>query len=264
MGGQSRHDASGKAPFPTRDINPPQLGKRLPILFEPATGKVAWPLFKPHFGKRVPFSQNHNRRPGWNRSTRMRTDERSSEPAKPGEQGRWSLCPENAGSEVLQHALHPDADDAGGQAGRRAGHRRQGRLDLCAPRRRSAFAKNDDLKYPLVVRANMYDCVDWTLTSEWDDDDYTNFHSSKINTHWHFFQFDNGSSDGVISGFEYEMSVRPFTMMGKKAKKGLPLPMNTELDQAGKERRADDHGQECRAVPSEHRDSDRGGQCRRQ
>ena len=36
------------------------------------------------------------------------------------------------------------------------------------------------------------------LTSEWDDDD-TNFQSSKINTHWHFLQFDNQASDGVIT-----------------------------------------------------------------
>jgi hypothetical protein len=87
--------------------------------------------------------------------------------------------------------------------------------------------KNDDLKYPLVVRGNIYDCVDWTLTSEWDDDDYTNFQSSKINTHWHFLQFDNQASDGVITGFSYEQSVRPFTMLEKKNAKGLPAPMNT-------------------------------------
>jgi manganese oxidase len=86
---------------------------------------------------------------------------------------------------------------------------------------------NDDLKYPLVFRANIYDCIDWTLTSEWDDDDYTNFQSSKINIHPHFLQFDNQSSDGVITGFSYEQSVRPFTMLDKKTKKGLPAPMNT-------------------------------------
>ena len=64
-----------------------------------------------------------------------------------------------------------------------------------------AIRANDDLKYPLVVRGNIYDCVDWMLTSEWVDDDYTNFQSSKINTHWHFLQFDNQASDGVITGF---------------------------------------------------------------
>jgi len=33
----------------------------------------------------------------------------------------------------------------------------------------------------------------------------------------------------VITGFSYEQSVRPFTMLEKKNKKGLPLPMNTVL-----------------------------------
>ena len=50
---------------------------------------------------------------------------------------------------------------------------------------------------PAVIRANVYDRT-W-LTSEWNDDDYTNFQSSKINIHPHFFQFDTGNSDGVIS-----------------------------------------------------------------
>jgi hypothetical protein len=70
------------------------------------------------------------------------------------------------------------------------------------------------------------------LTSEWEDDDHANFHSSKINTHWHFLQFDNQSSDGVITGFSYEQSVRPFTMMEKKANKGLP-PMLLETRSEG-------------------------------
>ena len=52
---------------------------------------------------------------------------------------------------------------------------------------------NDDSKLPAVIRANVYDCVDLLLTSEWDDDDYTNFQSSKINIHPHFFQFDTGT-----------------------------------------------------------------------
>ena len=53
-----------------------------------------------------------------------------------------------------------------------------------------AVRANNDLKYPLILRANIYDCVDWLLTSEWTDDDVTNFQSSKINTHFHFIQFD--------------------------------------------------------------------------
>ena len=101
-------------------------------------------------------------------------------------------------------------------------------------KRSSLTRANDDLKLPAVIRANVYDCVDLLLTSEWDDDDYTNFQSSKINIHPHFFQFDTGNSDGVISGFEYEMSVRPFTMWGKKTKHGLPAPMVAKLKEGVK------------------------------
>jgi hypothetical protein len=36
---------------------------------------------------------------------------------------------------------------------------------------------------PLVIRANVYDCVDVLLSSEWDDDDFTNFQMSKVNIH---------------------------------------------------------------------------------
>ena len=94
--------------------------------------------------------------------------------------------------------------------------------------------RNNDKKFPLVVRANVYDCIDWTLTSEWLDDDVTNFQSSKINTHFHFFQFDNQASDGVISGFSYDQSMRPFTQFEKKTKKGLPVPMNAKVTKAAK------------------------------
>src|SRR5579884_539001 len=75
----------------------PAPGQRLPILFEPATGKIAWPHLKPHFGRRVPFSQNHNPAP-WLEPIHLDEDGLpSSYPAKPGENGRWSMCPENAG-----------------------------------------------------------------------------------------------------------------------------------------------------------------------
>ena len=40
-------------------------GERLPIVFEPLTGKVSWPHLKPHFGRRVPFSKSHNPSRGW-------------------------------------------------------------------------------------------------------------------------------------------------------------------------------------------------------
>jgi hypothetical protein len=58
--------------------------------------------------------------------------------------------------------------------------------------------------------------------------------------HPHFFQFDITGSDGVIIGFNYEQSVRPFTMMKPEDKEkghehdGLPVPQNTTLTKAAR------------------------------
>ncbi|MGH7259245.1 MAG: hypothetical protein ACREI9_01010 [Nitrospiraceae bacterium] len=209
-------------------------GKRHPITFEPATGKVAWPHLTPHFGKRVMFSPRHNGAPWLDMIARDENGEPSLEHAIPGEQGRWSLCPENAGRKSYNvHFIKLPIKLAKAQGKEPAVVDPNG-LIYVLHEEEAAIRANDDLKYPLVVRGNIYDCLDWTLTSEWDDDDYTNFQSSKINTHWHFLQFDNQSSDGVITGFSYEQSVRPFTMLEKKNKKGLPAPMNTVLTGAAK------------------------------
>ncbi|HET6371287.1 MAG TPA: hypothetical protein VFG95_08820, partial [Nitrospiria bacterium] len=150
-------------------------------------------------------------------------------PAKPGEQGRWSLCPQNAGRK--QYTLHfietpitmnlaegkqkPIVDPHG--------------TIYVLSEEEAAIKANSNLARPLVYRANVYDCVDVILKSEWKDNDTTNFQMSKINIHPHFIQFDNQASDGVITGFSYEQSVRPFTMIGKKEHKGLPPPMNAVL-----------------------------------
>ncbi len=199
------------------------------ILFDPTTGKLAWPLFKPHFGKRVPFSANHSGAPWLEPIHQDANGERTSEPAKPGEQGRWSLCPDNANQKFYNiHFARMPITLAKKQGKEPAIVDKDGLIYVLHEEERLIRA-NDDLKLPAVIRANVYDCVDVVLTSEWDDDDYTNFQSSKINIHPHFFQFDTGNSDGVISGFEYEMSVRPFTMFGKPTKHGLPAPMVAKI-----------------------------------
>ena len=50
-----------------------------------------------------------------------------------------------------------------------------------------------------------------TLTSEMSDTRATDGFS-KINLHVHHVQFDPQASDGVISGFSYEQSVRPYKL----------------------------------------------------
>jgi hypothetical protein len=202
-------------------------GQRRPITFESTTGKVAWPHLTPHFGKRVMFSPGHVGAP-WLEPIHVDDNgERTADNARPGENGRWSLCPENAGRKYYNiHFIKLPITLAKKQGNEPPVVDPTG-LIYVLHEEEAAVRANDDLKYPLVYRANIYDCIDWTLTSEWEDDDYTNFQSSKINIHPHFLQFDNQASDGVITGFSYEQSVRPFTMLEKKTKKGLPAPMNT-------------------------------------
>ena len=182
--------------------------------------------------------------------------ERTSEPAKPGEQGRWSLCPDNANQKFYNiHFVRMPITLAKQQGKEPPIVDKDGLIYVLHEEERLTRA-NDDLKLPAVIRANVYDCVDLVLTSEWDDDDYTNFQSSKINIHPHFFQFDTGNSDGVISGFEYEMSVRPFTMWGKPKKHGLPAPMVAKIvggAKAGATLHQDPNGTRRVTIPCEHR-----------
>jgi len=211
-----------------------KAGERRAIWFEPTTGKVAWPWLTPHFGKRVPFSNDHNPAP-WLEMIRLNDDgTRSVGPAKAGENGNWSLCPDRAGSQDYNvHFIKLPIELSAAEGKEPAIVDPNGLLYVVHEEEEAVRADNDK-KFPLVVRANVYDCIDWTLTSEWLDDDITNFQSSKINTHFHFFQFDNQASDGVISGFSYEQSMRPFTQFKKEKDKGLPVPMNSKVTKASK------------------------------
>lgn len=214
-------------------VNPkyksPTPGERPKILFEPTTGKLAWPQMTPHFGKRVPFAPDHNPAPWLEPIRRDAEGKASTQPAEPGENGRWSLCPEKAGRAYYNvHFIETPIEISSKKGNQDAVVDPKG-LIFVVHEEEEAIRANNDLKHPLVFRANIYDCVDYVLTSEWEDDDVTNFQSSKINTHFHFVQFDTQASDGVITGMSYEQSVRPFTMLEKKVKKGLPVPMNAVL-----------------------------------
>jgi hypothetical protein len=67
----------------------------------------------------------------------------------------------------------------------------------------------------LVLRADQGDCVDVLLSSQLSDPD------SKVNIHIHLVQFDVQASDGVITGFNYEQSVRPAAVTGAALAAGV-------------------------------------------
>jgi uncharacterized cupredoxin-like copper-binding protein len=212
----------------------PSPGKRLAFRFDPATGKFSIPHLRPHLGKRVPFSPEHNPAPFFEPFRAVDT-----EPALPGQNGNWSLCPSSSprkyytvngitlpimlkkGTPKTPAIVDPDG------------------LLYVLEEEEAAIRANDNLKHPLAIRANVYDCVDVVYKSKMKDDARTVW-SNKTNMHPHFFQFDITASDGVIIGFNYEQSVRPFTILKPEDKEkahehdGLPVPQNTTLTKAVK------------------------------
>jgi len=209
-------------------------GKQLPFRFDPATGKLSIPHWRPHLGKRPPFSPEHNPAPFFEPFRTTKT-----EPALPGENGNWSLCPSSSPRKyytvngitlpITLKKATPKAPAIVDPDG----------LLFVLEEEEAGIRANDDLKIPLVIRANVYDCVDVIYKSEMVDNARVVW-SNKTNMHPHFFQFDITASDGVIIGFNYEQSVRPFTLMKPEDKEkghehdGLPVPQNTTLTKAAK------------------------------
>ena len=242
------------------DVGP---GGRRMVAFDPKTGKLAWPHLQPHFGKRPPFARHHGPAPwlepfhlekggviqkdkvfnpygdpgGAGRGGGVSNME-TTRPARPGEQGPWSLCPIQSDN-MAQRKLYriqatgqipivlakadgknpPVTDDDG--------------LLYLLKEEIEEIMKNDDLKVPLVYRANVYDCIDVILTSTWRDNAENGF-ASKLNIHPHMWQFDNQASDGVISGFAYEQAMRPFKDELVDTSHGLPAAMNGNLAKKAK------------------------------
>lgn len=227
----------------------PGPGKRYPILFEAKTGKLSWPDRKPHLGKRPPFTKGHSGAP-WLEPFRMIKDttnpatepgrdgapgELTTKPAKPGEQGRWSLCPANATRKQYTINFITLPITVTPARGKEPALVDPNGLLFVLSEAEQEVRANDKLKHPLVIRANVYDCVDVLLKSKWPDDANQNLLGSKVNLHPHFFQFDNQASDGVISGMAYEQAVRPYDMLvNNHPGHGLPLPMNEPLTKAAK------------------------------
>lgn len=211
----------------------PHPGERLPIRFNPINGRYAWPLFRPHLGQRPPFAPNGHSGAPW-------LGEQGSEERRDG------LCPDpKAWGIPHQRIRHypisavpvdiPRMDIPDNEVGNID---RDGKI----------FVLNEDIRgethdgkvllpkskniEPLVVRSNVGDCVRIIFTNRLKD----TFEAvsaklttlSKVNMHTHFVQFDPQASDGVITGFSYEQSVRPYsTETPPGAKQGRRLVANT-------------------------------------
>ncbi len=209
---------------------PEKPGDRPKLSFDPDTGKLAWPHMKPHFGKRPPFSPDHNPAPFLEPLHEKSAGVRNSAVPRPGENGPWSLSPEGTGpdrtKEYNVHAIQLPITLAKASGTQKPIVDNQGQI-FVLHEEEAAIRANNALKMPLTLRANVGDTVDVILSSELPDQD-ENLSSSKVNMHIHFVQFDTQASDGVITGMSYEQSVRPFTQL-RGDLKGLPKPQNEPL-----------------------------------
>ena len=207
---------------------PESPGIRPPILFDPGTGKLAYPLLQPHLGKRPPFAPNHGPAPFLSPVHNGRA------PPLPGESGARGLCP--AGTSLQEYVVHAinvpivlneDASlvDPVGQL-------------YVLKEDEEAVRASNDLRVPLALRANAgEDCVDLVFKSELEDTS-ENIFFSKASIHVHLVQFDVQATDGIATGFAYEQSVRPFTVEGEVLQAGAEQgSIEVELGSARRFRR---------------------------
>jgi manganese oxidase len=173
---------------------PAAPGQRPEILFNPDNGRIAVPLFQPHLGKRPPFAPGNGPAPYLGPTTDANHPD--------------GLCPPSArqlkynvvalATSIRYNSADEDPD---------------GQIYVHAEDKAAVLSGSMPAK-PLVLRANQGDCIDVTLTSQLlEESDMDGVHS-KVNMHIHLVQFDPLGSDGLVSGFNYEQSIRPASVTG--------------------------------------------------
>jgi hypothetical protein len=165
----------------------PTPGARPQILFNPNNGRPAWPMMRPHLGKRPPFSPN-----GHSGAPYLGDTASQSRPD--------GLCPstsavKNFGVTAIGVPIQNTVRerDTNGMV-----------FVLNEDKDRVIADATAGTRYPdpLAIRSNVGDCVALTFASE-----LPAASQAKVNMHTHFVQFDPQASDGVISGFAYEQSI---------------------------------------------------------
>jgi FtsP/CotA-like multicopper oxidase with cupredoxin domain len=173
----------------------PNPGQRDQILFDPANGRLAYPLLQPHLGQRPPFSPT-----GHSGAPYLGDTGSSTRPD--------GICPANAPVDHFNiTAITVPITQT--QAGAKDNN---GEI-FVLNEDKAAVLNGTKSPNPLAIRANSGDCIAVTLTNEMThtpdtgNPDVNVF--NEVNIHIHFVQFDVQGSDGVITGLNYETAVRP-------------------------------------------------------
>ncbi|MBI4284909.1 MAG: multicopper oxidase domain-containing protein [Chloroflexi bacterium] len=179
--------------WPNYQAPPGAAGKRLPIMFNPANARPAYSLLRPHLGRRPPFPPMRSGSPY------------SGDPDEGfAEENPNSLIPKEARrleyvkvTIPLELTLNEDLDIRNSE----------GALPVLDEDKEDILAGRKPAEQ-LTIRANVGDGIDVIHYTEIPIETFDFF---KSNLHYHFVQFENQASDGVISGLAYEQSVAPYT-----------------------------------------------------
>jgi hypothetical protein len=200
------------------------IGSRPKLLFNPTDGRPAWPLLRPHIGKRPPFSPNgHSGAPylgeygGQAAVPVIPVGSTSRSPIDPWANRADGICPSGAplrNFNIVGIAVPITVTDP--TKGSKVVDP-LGALDVLAADKAAIYANQKTYagvthNEPLAIRGNIGDCLAVTYTSELTDGG-AELPYSKTNIHIHHVQFDTQASDGVISGFSYEQSIRPYKIV---------------------------------------------------
>ena len=185
------------------------------LLFDPDTGRPAYPMLRTHAGTRPPFSANGH-------SGSPYLGERGDTPATTGTVNPWAarpdgLCPRYKADGVTPTPVrHFNITAIGASVQRNKTFTDlEGKLFVLAGTQDAVRAKPAEAQ-PLAIRTNVGDCDRVTLTNEMEDSGA--FDSwSKTTIHIHHVQFDVQGSDGVSTGFAFEHSVRPYKQDPRRA-----------------------------------------------
>ncbi|MDQ1629957.1 MAG: hypothetical protein QOI54_3701 [Actinomycetota bacterium] len=188
--------------------------KRPRLLFNPITGRPAYPLLRTHAGTRPPFAGNgHTGSPflGEMGDTAPTQGKVNPFAARPD-----GLCPRTTANGEPTPIRHFNITAFGTPVQRsKTVTDPEGKLFVLAGTQDAVHSKPAEAA-PLAIRNNVGDCDRVTLTNEMPDTEA--FDSwSKSTIHIHHVQFDVQGSDGVSTGFAFEHSVRPYKQDPKKA-----------------------------------------------
>ncbi len=182
-------------------------GERPAILFNPYSGRPAYPMLRPNLERRPPFSPNLHSGSPWLGDTADRpVDPASANPWTGREDG---LCPADVPVKTFNVVAVGTTVDV---TPRKSDQ--QGVLFTLAENKDALLAGRMK-KEPLAIRMNVGDCGAVTLTSE--ERDETTFGGfAKVEMHIHHVQFDPQGSDGTSVGYSFEHSIRPYTIEDTK------------------------------------------------